>query len=224
MRSLEPCSYNKHLSNYSYACQRVLAHWLTHTTYTEWRLAAIYTKPNVWLAVCSFVHQPSLQTCGGWVTDLCKKLLYSTKERVYLLMYVHYLAVVKIMIVCWLHQLILHTIWHIPYSGKLWWGFDLANLVKIGEFGKDCRIKNSPILTIGCASMTLRIQIAKFKYHQYLLRANSPNLMLTELSCYAVVYYYNSNLEVMVLVERPCMGAYPSRGTAHVVHAHQTQN
>ena len=46
--------------------------------------------------------------------------------------------------------------------------------------------------------------------------------MLTELkfSRYVVVYY--SNLEVMV--ERPCMGAYPSRGTTHVVHAYQTQS
>ena len=34
--------------------------------------------------------------------------------------------------------------------------------------------------------MALRIQIAKFKLHQYLLRANSPYLMFTKLSHYTV--------------------------------------
>ena len=32
--------------------------------------------------------------------------------------------------------------------------------------------------------MALGIQIAKFKFRQYLLRANSPNLMLAKLSRY----------------------------------------
>ena len=36
--------------------------------------------------------------------------------------------------------------------------------------------------------MALRIQIAKFKFRQYLPRANSPNLMLTKLSYYTVIY------------------------------------
>ena len=39
---------------------------------------------------------------------------------------------------------------------------------------------------IGHAPMVLRIQIAKFKFHQYLLRANLPNLMLAKLSHYTV--------------------------------------
>ena len=34
--------------------------------------------------------------------------------------------------------------------------------------------------------MVLRIQIAKFKFHQYLLRANSLNLKLAKLSRYVV--------------------------------------
>ena len=34
--------------------------------------------------------------------------------------------------------------------------------------------------------MALRIQIANFKFHQYLQRANLPNLMLTKLSHYTV--------------------------------------
>ena len=38
--------------------------------------------------------------------------------------------------------------------------------------------------------MALRIQIAKFKFHQYLQRANLQNLMLTKLSHYTVYIYY----------------------------------
>ena len=34
--------------------------------------------------------------------------------------------------------------------------------------------------------MALRIQIAEFKFCQYLLGANSPSLMLTKLSCFMV--------------------------------------
>ena len=40
--------------------------------------------------------------------------------------------------------------------------------------------------------MALRIQIAKFKFRQYLLRTNSPNLMLTKLSHYMVVSFSDS--------------------------------
>ena len=36
--------------------------------------------------------------------------------------------------------------------------------------------------------MALRIQITKFKFHQHLLEANSPNLMLAKLSRYRVYY------------------------------------
>ena len=36
--------------------------------------------------------------------------------------------------------------------------------------------------------MVLRIQMAKFKPRQYLLRANSPNLMLVKLSRYTVYH------------------------------------
>ena len=37
--------------------------------------------------------------------------------------------------------------------------------------------------------MVLRIQIAKFKFRQYLLRANLPNLMLAKLSHYYGTMY-----------------------------------
>ena len=37
--------------------------------------------------------------------------------------------------------------------------------------------------------MALRIQIAKFKFCQYFLRANSPNLMLAKLSHYTVIAF-----------------------------------
>ena len=40
--------------------------------------------------------------------------------------------------------------------------------------------------------MALRIQIAKFKVHQYLLRGNSPNLMIAKLSRYMVIYMYHT--------------------------------
>ena len=49
---------------------------------------------------------------------------------------------------------------------------------RFGEISKDRQIKNSPVSIIVCAPMVLRIQIAKLKTHQYLLRANSPNSML----------------------------------------------
>ena len=67
-----------------------------------------------------------------------------------------------------------------PYSGKFWRGFqfgDLANWVKIAtrQFKLNAH-----------APMTLSIQIAKFKFHQYQLRAASPNLMLTKITCYTV--------------------------------------
>ena len=76
-----------------------------------------------------------------------------------------------------------HTHTPLPYSKEtlvrfLIWQF--------GEISKDCQIKNSPMLIIVCASMALRIQIAKFKNCQYLLRANLPNLMLTKFSHYTV--------------------------------------
>ena len=55
---------------------------------------------------------------------------------------------------------------------------------RFGEKGEDLQIKNSPISVIVWAPMALRIQIAKLKIHQYLLRANSPNLMLAKFSLY----------------------------------------
>ena len=47
--------------------------------------------------------------------------------------------------------------------------------MRFGEFGKDGQIKTSPMWIIACVPMALRIQIAKLKLCQYLLRANSPN-------------------------------------------------
>ena len=42
--------------------------------------------------------------------------------------------------------------------------------------------------------MALRIQIAKFKIPQYLLRVNLPNLMLAKLSHYTVLQFYHMNV------------------------------
>ena len=50
--------------------------------------------------------------------------------------------------------------------------------------------------------MALRIQIAKFKFCQYLLRANLPNLMLAKLSCYTVLTFQGGKLVII------CMHAY----------------
>ena len=66
----------------------------------------------------------------------------------------------------------------LPYSGKLlarflvWW---------FGELIKDCQIKNSPIKLYAYMPMTLGIQITKFKFCQYQLRAILSNLMLTKI-------------------------------------------
>ena len=57
---------------------------------------------------------------------------------------------------------------------------------QFGELGKDRQIKNSPIWIIECWPVALRIQIAKYKIRQFLLRVNSPNSMLTKLSHYMV--------------------------------------
>ena len=57
---------------------------------------------------------------------------------------------------------------------------------RFGEFGKDGQIKNSAVRIIACMPMALRIQIAKLNIHQYLLRANLPNLMLAKFSRYTV--------------------------------------
>ena len=55
--------------------------------------------------------------------------------------------------------------------------------------------------------MALRIQIAKFKFCQYLLRANSPNLMLTKLSCYTVKLYRRMDRKFQKIVVITCL--YP---------------
>ena len=48
------------------------------------------------------------------------------------------------------------------------------------------------------AYMALRIQITKLKIRQYLLRANSPNLMLTKFSHYTVcdIHDFTSSIHV----------------------------
>ena len=66
--------------------------------------------------------------------------------------------------------------------------------MRFGEFGKDRQIKNSPIWIIACVPMALIIQITKLKIRQYLLRANSPNLMLTKFSHYTVCSYLIRNM------------------------------
>ena len=44
---------------------------------------------------------------------------------------------------------------------------------RFGKFGKDHQIKNSPIYINACTPMVLHIQITKFKFRQYQLRALS---------------------------------------------------
>ena len=44
--------------------------------------------------------------------------------------------------------------------------------------------------------MVLRIQIGKFRFHQYLLRANSPNLVLTKPSHYTVLTWSFSSWSI----------------------------
>ena len=39
-----------------------------------------------------------------------------------------------------------------------------------------------------CVPMTLRNQVAKFKFRQYHLRAVSPNLMLTKITHYNIIH------------------------------------
>ena len=56
----------------------------------------------------------------------------------------------------------------------------LVNWVKIAE------LKTRQFKFSACMSMTLSIQIAKFKCRQYQLRAVSPNLMFTKITCYTV--------------------------------------
>ena len=58
--------------------------------------------------------------------------------------------------------------------------------MQFGEFGKDGQIKTSPMWIIACVPMALRIQIAKLKFYQYVLRTNSPNLVFTKISLYLV--------------------------------------
>jgi hypothetical protein len=69
------------------------------------------------------------------------------------------------------------------YSGKplarfLIWQFD--------EFSIDRQIKNSPIEFDARVPMTVSIQIAKFKLHQYRWRAILPNLMFAKVIHYTV--------------------------------------
>ena len=47
--------------------------------------------------------------------------------------------------------------------------------------------------------MVLRFQIAKFKFGQYLLRVNLPNLMLAKLSHYTVVFYKITCIHVSII-------------------------
>ena len=70
----------------------------------------------------------------------------------------------------------------LPCSAKLQQGFNLV----IWRIWWNRQIINSPILIIACVPMMLRIQITKYKFCQYLLSANSPNLILAKLSHYMV--------------------------------------
>ena len=49
-------------------------------------------------------------------------------------------------------------------------------------------VKIAKLKLTACAPMTLSVQIAKFKFHQYQLRAILPNLMLAKLTHYTVFY------------------------------------
>ena len=65
-------------------------------------------------------------------------------------------------------------------AGKFGEVFYLANQVKIAEL----KTRQSKLNV--CAPMTPSIQIAKFKFRQYQLRAVSPNLMLARFTRYTV--------------------------------------
>ena len=49
---------------------------------------------------------------------------------------------------------------------------------RFGKFIKNHQIKTRPFKIYACMPMTLHIQIAKFEFHQYQMRAVMPNLML----------------------------------------------
>ena len=53
---------------------------------------------------------------------------------------------------------------------------------QISEFGIDHQVENSPIELNARTPMVVRIQIAKFRLHQYQWIAISPNLMLTKVT------------------------------------------
>ena len=69
-----------------------------------------------------------------------------------------------------------HTIWQEVLVRFLIWQF--------GKLGKDRQ--NLKLTINACVSMALSILIAKFKFHQYELRAVLPNLMLTKVTHYTV--------------------------------------
>ena len=57
---------------------------------------------------------------------------------------------------------------------------------QFGKFGKDRQIKNSPIRIIAMRVYGANNSDRQIKIRQYLLRANSPNLMLTKFFHYTV--------------------------------------
>ena len=66
-----------------------------------------------------------------------------------------------------------------------WRGFKCGNLV---NWVKIAKLKTCLFKLNACAPMTLSIQIAKFKFRQYQLKAVSPNLMLAKVTRYLAFY------------------------------------
>ena len=59
---------------------------------------------------------------------------------------------------------------------------------RFGELGKDRQIKTRQFKLNVCTPIMLSIQITKFKFRQYQLKAISPNLMLAKITrCMVIV-------------------------------------
>ena len=84
----------------------------------------------------------------------------------------------------------------IPLNGKLLVKFLIW---RYGEIRKDRCIRNSPIWINGCAPMVLRIQIAKFKFCQYLLKADLPNVMLAKVI--PTIWYFTNVIIIITCMK-----------------------
>ena len=125
----------------------------------------------------------------------------------------------KLPLISWLKQRWPPTFYNVPYSGKLWWVFLIW---RFGKFDKDRQIKNRQFKLNACVPMMLSIQIAKFKFCQYQLRAVSPSSMLAKVIRYAVVRGIGSKQLVISVSTAGVVVTTPWYVIVHViVHVHQ---